>query len=106
MDSIHGSPLGLYSVVGGGWYYRYSTIDKDYVVPPIRFASQSTAGMASAAILPGSMCPAATIAARGISAGGLNAGVGFTVRLSDSGWKFYHRSPATTTRSPQESHRH
>ena len=30
-----------------------------------------------------------TVAYKGASSGGLNAGVGFTIRLSDSGWKFY-----------------
>ena len=34
----------------------------------------------------------ATVASKGISAGGLNGGVGFTIRLSDSGWKFYVES--------------
>jgi hypothetical protein len=30
-----------------------------------------------------------TVAYKGRSAGGLNGGVGFTIRLSDSGWMFY-----------------
>jgi hypothetical protein len=34
----------------------------------------------------------ATVAYKGTSAGGLNGGVGFTVRLSDKGWKFYTES--------------
>jgi hypothetical protein len=32
------------------------------------------------------------VAYKGTSAGGLNGGVGFTVRLSDKGWKFYTES--------------
>ena len=33
-----------------------------------------------------------TIASRGVSAGGVNAGAGFTLRLTDGGWKFYVES--------------
>jgi len=32
------------------------------------------------------------IASKGASAGGLNGGGGFTIRLSDTGWKFYVES--------------
>src|SRR5262245_6843818 len=34
IDSIKRSPLRLYSIVRGGWYYRYASIDKNYTVPP------------------------------------------------------------------------
>src|SRR4051812_25088560 len=33
IDRIKGSPFGLYGVVGGGWYYRYAQVDKNYQVP-------------------------------------------------------------------------
>jgi hypothetical protein len=32
------------------------------------------------------------IASKGASAGGFNGGGGFTIRLSDTGWKFYVES--------------
>src|SRR5450755_2452561 len=34
IDSIGGSPFGAYVIAGGGWYYRYASIDKNYTVPP------------------------------------------------------------------------
>jgi len=87
VDSIHGSPFGLYSIVGGGWYYRYSSIDKNYTPP---------AGTVCAPIYYwwGYGCDAGyvysqTVAYKGASSAGLNAGVGFSIRISDSGWKFY-----------------
>ena len=77
-------------IAGGGWYYRFASIDKTYTV------------------LPGTPClpiydlvglwmrygftVTETIASKGNSAGGVNAGVGFTIRLSDKGWKFYVES--------------
>jgi hypothetical protein len=80
------SPFGAYVIAGGGWYYRFASVDKNYFVPP---------GTACAPIFFwwGYGCDGfevtETIASKGNSAGGLNAGVGFTIRLSDSGWKFY-----------------
>jgi hypothetical protein len=88
IDSIHGTPFGLYGIVGGGWYYRYAAIDKNYTVPP---------GTACAPIYywwgygcdPNGYTYSQTVASRGTSAGGMNGGLGFTLRLYDSNWKFY-----------------
>ena len=87
IDSIHGSPLGVYVIAGGGWYYRYASIDKNFTVPP---------GVACGPYYywwgygcSGGFVASQTIAYKGASAGGLNGGFGFTLRLSDSGWKFY-----------------
>jgi hypothetical protein len=90
IENIRGSLFGLYLVGGGGWYYRYTSIDKNYVVPP------------ATACLPiygwwGYACDAGyvystKVAYKGSSAGGLNGGFGFTIRLSDSGWKFFAES--------------
>jgi hypothetical protein len=35
VDSIKGSPFGLYAIGGGGWYYRYASIDKSVAVAPV-----------------------------------------------------------------------
>jgi hypothetical protein len=85
IDSIHHSPLGVYGILGGGWYYRYASIDKNYTVPantpcsPIYYWwGYSCSGGYSQ-----------TVAYKGASAGGVNGGFGFTLRLADSGWKFY-----------------
>lgn len=88
IDSIKGSPFGLYGIAGGGWYYRYSSIDKNYIVPP---------GTACAPYYtwwgyvcgPGGYVTSQTIAYKGASSAGVNGGLGFTIRLSDSGWSFY-----------------
>ena len=91
IDSVGHSPFGVYTIMGGGWYYRYATIDKNYTVLP---------GTACAPIYtwwgyacdPSGYVYSQTVASRGTSAGGMNAGVGFTMRISDSGWKFYTES--------------
>jgi hypothetical protein len=84
------SPFGGYIVAGGGWYYRFASIDKTYTVLP------------GTPCLPiyfwwGYGCDTGytvtdTIASKGTSAGGVNGGVGMTIRLSDKGWKFYVES--------------
>ena len=89
-DRLGGSPFGLYAIMGGGWYYRHTAIDKNFVVPPDQACLPiynwwgydcSTGGVVSE-----------QIASKGASAGGLNGGGGFTIRLSDTGWKFYVES--------------
>ncbi|MEO8597486.1 MAG: outer membrane beta-barrel protein [Candidatus Solibacter sp.] len=88
IERIKGSPFGVYGVVGGGWYYRYTQIDKNYTVPP-------NTGCTPAYYWWGYPCTpegyvySETVATRGASAVGLNGGVGFTVRLADSGWRFF-----------------
>lgn len=88
VDSIHGSPFGLYGIAGGGWYYRYSSIDKNYVVPPATVCAPYYYWWGYACD-PDGYVYSQTVAYKGASSGGLNAGVGFTIRLSDSGLKFY-----------------
>jgi hypothetical protein len=88
VDRIHGSAFGLYGIAGGGWYYRYSSIDKNYVVPP-GTACQPIYGWWGYGCDPSGFVYSATVAYRGTSAGGVNAGGGFTIRLADSNWKFY-----------------
>src|SRR5215813_10115982 len=71
IDSVHGTPFGVYAIAGGGWYYRYSSVDKNYVAPP---------GTACAPIYywwgyacdPNGFIYSQTVAYNGASAGGLN----------------------------------
>ena len=35
IDSLAESPFGIYIIGGGGWYYRHTDINKNYVVPPL-----------------------------------------------------------------------
>ena len=87
IDRIGGSVFGVYGVAGGGWYYRYSTIDKNYAVPPNTVCTPYWTWYGYACS--GGYVYSQTVAYKGASSGGLNGGVGFTIRLSDSGWKFY-----------------
>ena len=90
-DKIGGSPFGVYLIGGGGWYYRYATVDKNFVVPPSTVC-QPIYTWWGYGCDPNGFVFTATIAAKGVSSGGVNAGAGFTIRLSDSGWKFYVES--------------
>ncbi len=88
IDRINNSRFGLYAIAGGGWYYRYSTIDKNYVVPP-NTACQPIYGWWGYACDPSGFVYSKTVAYRGSSAGGVNGGAGFTISFGDSAWKFY-----------------
>lgn len=88
IDSIKGSHFGVYGIVGGGWYYRHSSIDQNYTVPP-GTVCQPIYGWYGYGCDATGYVYTQTVAYKGASAGGLNAGVGFTLRLSDSGWKFF-----------------
>jgi hypothetical protein len=87
IDRIHGSRYGLYGIAGGGWYYRHSSIDKTYVVPPnqVCLPIYNYWGYGCT----GGFVYSQSVAYKGISSGGLNAGMGFTVGFGDSPWKFY-----------------
>jgi len=91
IDSIHGSPFGLYVVGGGGWYYRYANVDKDYAVPPSTVC-EPIYGWWGYGCDSGGYVYSKTVAYKGSSAGGVNAGAGFTIRFGDSNWKFYAES--------------
>lgn len=91
IDSIHGSPFGLYAVVGGGWYYRYANVDKDYAVPPFTVCEPIYTWWGYGCDASGYVY-SKTVAYKGSSSGGVNAGVGFTIRFGDSNWKFFTES--------------
>jgi hypothetical protein len=87
-DRISGSRFGAYAIAGGGWYYRRSTVDKTFIVPPLTPCLPIYTWWGYGCDSSGYVYTA-TVAFRGNSAGGLNAGAGFTIRLADSSWKFY-----------------
>lgn len=90
-DRLGGSHFGVYLIGGGGWYYRHASINKNFVVAP-------GTPCAPAFTWWGFMCTnsgfvnTVQLASKGTSMGGLNVGGGFTIRISDSGWKFYVES--------------
>jgi Outer membrane protein beta-barrel domain len=90
-NKIGGSHFGAYVIAGGGWYYRYASVDKNYVVPPGTTCQPIYTWWGYGCDTSGFVYTA-TVAYKGTSAGGVNGGAGFTIRLSDSGWKFYVES--------------
>ena len=87
-DRIHGSRYGMYVIAGGGWYYRYASVDKNYVAPP-NTVCQPIYGWWGYGCDPNGFVFSRTVAYKGTSAGDLNGGVGFTIGIGDSPWKFY-----------------
>jgi hypothetical protein len=91
IDRIHNSRFGVYAIAGGGWYYRHTSVDQNYTVPP-NTVCQPIYGWWGYACDPNGYVYSQTVASRGSSAGGVNGGVGFTISLGDSAWKFYSES--------------
>ena len=87
-DRIQGSRFGVYAIGGGGWYYRHTSIDKNFVVPP-NTACLPVYGWWGYACDPSGFVVTQTVAFKGSSVGGINGGVGFTIGIADSPWKFY-----------------
>jgi hypothetical protein len=90
IDSLAESPFGVYIVGGGGWYYRHTDINRNYVVPPVAVCQPIYNFWGFAC--DGSGLVQTTIASHGTSAGGVDVGVGFTVKLPSPGWKFFIES--------------
>jgi hypothetical protein len=91
VERIRKSHFGAYVIGGGGWYYRYASVDKNFVVPPNTVCQPIYTWWGFACDSNGYVY-SAQIAWKGQSAGGVNAGTGFTIKLSDTGWKFYVES--------------
>lgn len=91
VDRLGHSPFGVYVIAGGGWYYRHISINQNYVVEDATVC-QPIYGWWGYSCGPGNYVYTATLASKGVSAPGVDGGVGFTIRLSDSGFKFYVES--------------
>jgi hypothetical protein len=91
IDNIAESAFGVYIVGGGGWYFRHTSIDKNFLVPPATVCQPIYNWWGFACDSSG-FVQSVTIASHGTSAGGLNAGAGFTVKVGDMGWKFFVES--------------
>ena len=88
---LGGSRFGVYLIGGGGWYYRHASVNKNFVVESGTVCVPAFTWWGFACTN-GGFVDTVQIAAKGTSMGGINAGGGFTIRLSDSGWKFYVES--------------
>ena len=93
IDSLAESPFGIYIIGGGGWYYRHTDINKNYVVPPLTVCQPIYNWWGFAC--DGGGFVQTTIASHGTSAGGLDVGAGFTIKLPSPGWKFFVESRYT-----------
>ncbi len=93
IDSLAESPFGIYIIGGGGWYYRHTDINKNYVVPPLAVCQPIYNWWGFAC--DGGGFVQTTIASHGTSAGGLDVGAGFTIKLPSPGWKFFVESRYT-----------
>jgi hypothetical protein len=91
IDKIRGSHFGVYAIGGGGWYYRYTSINGGYVVP-VRTACQPVYEWWGYVCSPDGFVDAPSMTYKFLSAGGVNAGVGVTLRLGESNWKVYAES--------------
>jgi hypothetical protein len=91
VDRLAGSAFGFYLIGGGGWYYRHTSIDKNYVVSPLT-ACQPIYNWWGYTCNGGGYVQSVTIASRGSSTGGVDAGVGFTIKLPSPGWTFFVES--------------
>jgi len=91
IDSLRESPFGVYLIGGGGWYYRHTSIDRHFFVPPLTVCQPVFNWWGFACDSDG-FVESRTIASHGSSAGGVNAGVGFTIMIGHQGWKFFVES--------------
>ena len=92
VDSIADSLFGVYVIGGGGWYYRHTSISKDYLVPPLTVCQPIYNWWGFSCDSTGTYVQSATIFSRGSSAGGIDAGMGFTIKLPYPGWTFFLES--------------
>lgn len=84
-----GKTFGYYVIAGGGWYYRHASISKSTFIPT-ETVCQPIYGWY------GYTCSNGFVNTVGVAAGtssfGANGGVGLTVRIKDTPWKFFVES--------------
>jgi len=81
---------GYYFIAGGGWYFRHSALN-NYTVQP-GTVCQPVWDWWGYTCQSGFVSTTNTIATKGVSSGGMNGGVGITISLGDSGFKYYMES--------------
>ena len=84
-----GKAFGFYVIAGGGWYYRHSSLSKSTFIPTATVCAPVWGWY-------GYTCSNGYVNTVGFGAGtsafGGNAGVGFTIGVKDTGWKFFIES--------------
>ena len=84
-----GKAFGFYVIAGGGWYYRHSSLSKSTFIPTATVCAPVWGWY-------GYTCSNGYVNTVGFGAGtsafGANGGVGFTIGVKDTGWKFFIES--------------
>jgi hypothetical protein len=84
-----GKTFGYYLIAGGGWYYRHTSVSKSTFIPTDTVC-QPVWGWY------GYTCSNGFVNTVGVSNGtsafGANGGVGLTIRVKDTPWKFFIES--------------
>lgn len=80
--------LGWYVTMGGGWFYRHSSISQQANVPVVCTPVYTWWGYPCS----GGFVVTLAEASAGASALGADGGLGLTLRLGDSRWRFYIES--------------
>lgn len=96
MYHLGGDRYGFYLIGGGGWYYRHIALNNVTFVPGT--VCEPALDWLGYTCQAGVIGTSNTIATKGVSSGGVNGGIGLTVRLGSSGFKYfmearYHYSP-------------
>jgi hypothetical protein len=91
VDRLRGSHFGVYAIGGGGWYYRYSSLNDNYIVPTGTSCLPIDTWLGFTCTTSG-VYNTTGATYKYMSAGGLNAGAGLTIALGESSWRFYVES--------------
>jgi hypothetical protein len=83
-----GKNFGFYLIGGGGMYYRHSTLSRNVVVGDGTICVPSWAYFGFACVS-GTVTTDQTLINSGSTAFGGNGGAGFTIRITEDGYKFY-----------------
>jgi len=86
-----GPALGYYIIAGGGWYYRNASLSQTIPLPPAPVVCAPIWDWYGFQCVGGFESFTRSVGA-GTSSAGANGGVGFTIRVKDTGWKFYIES--------------
>ena len=84
-----GNTFGYYVIGGGGWYYRHASISKSTFIPTATVCQPVWDWY-------GYTCSNGYVNTVGVATGtssfGANGGVGLTIRIKDTPWKFFVES--------------
>jgi len=84
-----GKTFGYYLIAGGGWYYRHSALSKSTFIPTATVCAPVWGWY-------GYTCTNGFVNTVGFGVGtsafGGNGGLGFTIGIKDTGWKFFIES--------------